>query len=288
MVRRGADEGQAEGDIDALVEGDGLDRDQGLIVGGGERHVVAGPGALMEQGVGGQRPPDVDALVLQLHHRGFQHVAVFEAHGGVLARMGVEARQDEARMREAEAVAQVMGDDPGRAHHEILRQEFGHAAERHVDRHRHHRQRLAPQHHHRQGWLRAGLHAEMGEEFGVARMGEADLGQDVLGDGLVTSAGTVPARARFTAVVIDSRVAPAFAGSGRPGIASMPMPLGSGITGRARGKHRLGEIGSDFVRSHIGHRHLEVHRARPPLHEGGVADQKKGGRPAPVSRRRQP
>ena len=42
VVGRGAHEGQAEGDVDAVVEGDGLDRDQRLVVIHGERGVVAG------------------------------------------------------------------------------------------------------------------------------------------------------------------------------------------------------------------------------------------------------
>ena len=57
-----AHERQAERDIDAFVEGEGLRRDQALVVIHCERHIVARPRLGMEHRIGGERPDDVDSL----------------------------------------------------------------------------------------------------------------------------------------------------------------------------------------------------------------------------------
>ena len=65
VIGRGAHEGQAERDVDRLVEGDRLDRDQRLIVIHGERRVVASPRPRVEHGVRGQRTRDGEPLGTQ-------------------------------------------------------------------------------------------------------------------------------------------------------------------------------------------------------------------------------
>ena len=66
VIGRGAHERQAERDVDAVVEGERLDRDQRLIVIHAERHVVGRARAPHGTCVSaGQRPARVDALGLQ-------------------------------------------------------------------------------------------------------------------------------------------------------------------------------------------------------------------------------
>ena len=66
MVRRRPHDRQAERDIDGIVEGDGLDRDESLVVIHAERGVVAGPRLGVEQGIGGKRAAGIDARAAQL------------------------------------------------------------------------------------------------------------------------------------------------------------------------------------------------------------------------------
>ena len=83
----------------AVVEGQRLDRDQRLVVIHRERSVVPAPRAGMEHGVGGKRSERLDPRVPQLRHRRGYDGVVLRAHGAVLARMGIEASDREARMR---------------------------------------------------------------------------------------------------------------------------------------------------------------------------------------------
>ena len=69
VIGRGAHEGQAERDVDALVEGERLDRDQALVVIHGQRDVVARPRARVEHRVGRQGADDVDPFGAQVLDR---------------------------------------------------------------------------------------------------------------------------------------------------------------------------------------------------------------------------
>ena len=62
VIGRGAHERQAERDVDGVVEGQRLDRDQRLVVIHAERGVVGLARRLVEHGVGGQRPARIDAV----------------------------------------------------------------------------------------------------------------------------------------------------------------------------------------------------------------------------------
>ena len=66
VIGRGADERQAERDIDGAVEGERLHRDQRLIVEHAERDIIAGPRLRMKKRVGGKRSEGVDAFRPQL------------------------------------------------------------------------------------------------------------------------------------------------------------------------------------------------------------------------------
>ena len=70
VVGRGAHERQAERDVDRMVEGQRLDRDQRLVVIHAERGVVGRARRRVEHGVGRQRPARVDAVGAQPLDRG--------------------------------------------------------------------------------------------------------------------------------------------------------------------------------------------------------------------------
>ena len=111
MVGRGADEGQAESDIDAVVERQRLDRDQRLIVIHPDGAIVARAGGGVEHGVGGQRAAHVDAFAAQRRDRRCDDVAVLKAERAVLAGMRVEPGHRDARMRDGEAGFEIGGQD---------------------------------------------------------------------------------------------------------------------------------------------------------------------------------
>ena len=77
VIRRGADERQAERDVDGVVERQRLDRDQRLIVIHAERAVVGLARGRVEHRVGGQRPARVDALGRSVSTAGATIVDVF-------------------------------------------------------------------------------------------------------------------------------------------------------------------------------------------------------------------
>ncbi len=112
MVGRGAHEGQAERDVDAMVEGQGLDRDQRLVVIHAERHVVGrarAPAWNMVSAGSGPRasmPSARRRSIAGAHDR-----QIFLAERAVLAGMRVEAGDREPRTRDAEARRQIARHD---------------------------------------------------------------------------------------------------------------------------------------------------------------------------------
>ena len=111
VIGRGAHERQAERDVDRVIERQRLDRDQRLVVIHRERRVVALARRLMEHRVGRQRAARVDALGHEPLDRGPHDRQVLLAERAFLARMRIEAGDGEARMRDAEAVAQIARHD---------------------------------------------------------------------------------------------------------------------------------------------------------------------------------
>ena len=111
VVRRSPDEGQAERDIDPFVKGDGLDRDECLIVIHRNRRVIACAGAGVEHRVGGKGAGEGQALGLELRDERRDHVELFMPHYAAFARMGVEARNGNARGVNAKLVAEALSRD---------------------------------------------------------------------------------------------------------------------------------------------------------------------------------
>ncbi len=107
---------------------------------------------------------------------------VLLAERAVLAGMRVEPGDRDARARDAEAGGEVARDDAAGLDDEVAGQARHHVAQRQVDGHRHHRELRRPQHHHRMHGLAGRLGGELGEEFGMARLGKAGAIKHVLGD----------------------------------------------------------------------------------------------------------
>ena len=96
-----------------------------------------------------QRAPGVDAVLAQDVDGGCYDVDVFAAERAVLAGMRIEARYRKPRVSQSEMRAEIRDRDPGRRHDQLGRQSGGHVLQRKMDRHRHDRERLGPDHHHR-------------------------------------------------------------------------------------------------------------------------------------------
>ena len=106
MIGRGAHEGQPERDIDALLEGERLERHERLVVIHADRGVVARARALVEQRVGGMRTGNVKALGSRRRYCRSDDLDLLAAQPAVLAGMRVEARHGEARALDAEIAAE--------------------------------------------------------------------------------------------------------------------------------------------------------------------------------------
>ena len=173
--------GNPERDVDGVLECDGLDRDQRLVVIHADRAVIGFARGGVEHGVRRQRAANRDALGAQGFDGRRDDVEIFGAERAVFAGMRVEAGDDEARMGEAETGLQIPDHDAGGRDDQFARQLRERLAQRQMDRHRHHGKRRRPQHHHR---LRdaAAIGGQLGEKFGVAGMAEACAVKHVLGD----------------------------------------------------------------------------------------------------------
>jgi len=192
VIGRSAHERQAERDVDAVIEGERLDRDQRLVVIHTQGNVVAGARASMEQRVGGQRADRVDAFGAQRRDRGGDDVAIFLAERTVLAGVRVQARDGETRFGDAETFDEVARGDAAGFDDQILAQAADDILERQMDGHRHNGQFGRPQQHDRMRGAAGRFLGEPGEEFGMARLGETGAIKDVLGDGIGDHGGGAP------------------------------------------------------------------------------------------------
>ena len=181
MIRRGADKGQAERDVDAVIEGERLDLDQRLIVIHADGAIVGLARGGVEHGIRRQRAARVDAVRAQPLHRRRDDRLIFLAKRSLLAGMRVEAGQRKARPGDAEAGFHAGCDDARGLDDQVGRQCCDRLAQRQMDGHRHHGQRLRPQHHHRQR-RPAANRRKFGEEFGVAGMFESGAVEYALSD----------------------------------------------------------------------------------------------------------
>ncbi len=112
VVGRGAHERQAERDVDRMIEGERLDRDQRLVVIHRERRVVGRARGRVEHAY---RPAAARARrcprAREPLDRRRDHRPILLAERAVLAGMRIEAGDRKPRARDAEALAQVARDD---------------------------------------------------------------------------------------------------------------------------------------------------------------------------------
>ena len=106
--RASADERQAERDVDAVLEGQRLGRDQRLVVIHAQRRVVAGARLAWNIVSAGSGPVAPDALGAQLRYRGRDDRDVLAAHGPAFARMRIEPGDRQPRLRDAEARRRIV------------------------------------------------------------------------------------------------------------------------------------------------------------------------------------
>ena len=151
MVGAGAHEGQAERDVDALLDAEVLDRDQPLVV--RHRHdqvelarVAGGMARAHEHRVRRKRAAGVDALGARRAHRRRDEALLLVAEQPAFACMRVEAGHRDARPRLSPRRGRRVG-DADRLQHRIETHQLDRAAQRHVDADQHHTQFVVGQHH---------------------------------------------------------------------------------------------------------------------------------------------
>jgi len=133
VIRRCAHEWQAEGHIDRVIESQGLDRDQRLIVIHRKRHVVARARGRMEERVRWQRAAGIDTFRPEPFDGGMDQRQILVAQRAIFARMGIEACDRKPRTRNTEALVQVASNDAAGLHHEVGRELGDDLLERKVD-----------------------------------------------------------------------------------------------------------------------------------------------------------
>src|SRR5260221_13317572 len=112
VIDRGADEGQAERDVDAAAEARILQHRQALVV-IHRQHAVGLAQALgHEQRIRGDRPLGVDARPGGARDGRRDHLDVLAPAGARLAAMRVQPGDEDARPRDAEAVLEIGINDP--------------------------------------------------------------------------------------------------------------------------------------------------------------------------------
>lgn len=172
MVGRGADEGQAERDIDGIVEAERLGRNQRLIVIHAHRHVILLAGGIVEHGVGGQGAEGIDPVLPQPHGRRVNDITILSAECAIFTRMRVEAGNRQTRRLDAEFLPEIGIDDPAGRDDQLFGESGRHVFHGDMDRHRDDTDLGAGNHHHRDDVLAGLAQGKIGEKLRMA--GEAE------------------------------------------------------------------------------------------------------------------
>ena len=179
MIGAGADNRQAQGDVDAIVKIKRFQRDQCLIVVHAQRHIIAIAGVRGEQAIGAVRAGDRDSLGRQRSHRRCDDRGVFAAHSPVFTGMRIECGDGNTGRDDPEIAHQCHCHDPGLALNQGAGQQAWHILQGNVYRQRHRPQSRPGQHHHR---IARRVGTGGGNKFGLAGKVEADFGEPRFGD----------------------------------------------------------------------------------------------------------
>ena len=183
VIGRGAHERQAERDVDGVVEGQRLDRDQRLVVIHAQRGVVGLARAASWNIVSAGSGPRASMPSAMSRSIAGATIALSSLPSVPSSpACGLRPATASRGLRDAEALGQVARHHPPGLEDQVARQPLRHLLERDMDRDRHHGHLGRPQHHHRPGRIAGLLERQPGEIFGVARIGEAGLVEHALGD----------------------------------------------------------------------------------------------------------
>ena len=167
MVDAGADDRQAQGDIHRIVEMQQLQGNQPLVVVHAD-HRVAGPlNREVEQGVRAVRSARGDSLLLGRADRRRDQALFLVAEQALLAGVGIERQDRQARALQREAAAQVLGDDAQGLQDGARAEPFRNLPERQMGGHQADPQPFAGQHHHHPFAA-----AALGEQLGMPGKGQ--------------------------------------------------------------------------------------------------------------------
>ena len=137
VIGRGAHERKAERDIDGVIESKRLDRDQRLVVIHAQGGIVGRARPFVEQRIGRQRTPGIDAVGNEPRNGRGNDGAVLLAERAVLAGVGVEPGDGEPRARNAKPHGKIARHDASGFDHEFGRKMLEDFPQRQMDRHRH-------------------------------------------------------------------------------------------------------------------------------------------------------
>ncbi|QTK79016.1 hypothetical protein AT6N2_C1239 [Agrobacterium tumefaciens] len=175
MVRRGANERQAERDIDRIVKAERLGGDERLIVIHADRHVITLAGGVVEHGVGGQGAEGVDAVLSQPDGRGVDDIAVLGAEGAIFARMWIKTGDGQTWRGDPEFFPKVGVDNAAGGYDQFLRQRCRHILEWDMDCDRHDANLGPRDHHDRHHRFPRLAQGQIGQKLRMAGKSEACL-----------------------------------------------------------------------------------------------------------------
>ncbi len=179
MIGGGADDWQAEGDVDRVLEVQRLDRNQRLVVIHAKRGVIVGAGRGVEQGVGRVGAADSPALGCQRGDRRLDNLDLFLAKRATLTTVGIETSHREARLSKPEIALQAAQHGAAARFDQAAGQSADDCAEREMSGDRHRPQRRPGEHH---GDIGGGDATTLGDKFSLAGVSEADRVELFLGD----------------------------------------------------------------------------------------------------------
>jgi hypothetical protein len=157
VIRTGANDGQADGEVDRLIEGQQFDRDQALVVVHGDHQVVLLCRGLSEDGVCGKWATYIHAMLLGHIDGGLNDALLFIAKSSIFRGVGVQAAHGDARLIDAQLSTSVMAKVDG-VKHAADGQDISQLHQRHMGGGKDHIEFRGNEHH--------------GSAFGLGAMGE--------------------------------------------------------------------------------------------------------------------